>query len=165
MFELKLLSREAIPAALEKVERYRLLNEPQGAESICRDILRTEPENQEALVALVLSLSDQLGKGHGVVVNNIIEVLSGISNEYQRIYYEGITYERQAKATIENGGPGSPHRAYNWFRQAMECYEQAEEIHPSGIEDTSLRWNACARSIMDNNLQPLGDDSPELPLE
>jgi len=28
MFELKPLSKEAIPAALEKAERYRLLNEP-----------------------------------------------------------------------------------------------------------------------------------------
>ena len=35
MFELKPLSREAIPRALEKAERYRLLNEPAEAESIC----------------------------------------------------------------------------------------------------------------------------------
>ena len=46
MFELKPLSREAFPAALEKAERYRLLNEPLEAESICRDILAVDPDNQ-----------------------------------------------------------------------------------------------------------------------
>ena len=38
MFELKKIHREAIPKALERVERYRLLNQPLVAESICRDI-------------------------------------------------------------------------------------------------------------------------------
>ena len=33
MFELKLLSPEAVPAALEKALRYRLLNEPEQAAS------------------------------------------------------------------------------------------------------------------------------------
>ena len=44
MFELKPLSREAIPAALEKAMRYRLLNEPGAAESICHDVLRTDDQ-------------------------------------------------------------------------------------------------------------------------
>ena len=47
-FELKGLSKTAIPAALERAEKYRLLNEPVQAESICRDILATEPDNQHA---------------------------------------------------------------------------------------------------------------------
>jgi hypothetical protein len=38
MSELKSLSKEAIPAALEKAMRYRLLNEPAEAESICLDV-------------------------------------------------------------------------------------------------------------------------------
>ena len=53
MFELKPLSTEAIPAALEKAERYRLLNEPGEAESICLDVLKADPENQQALITLV----------------------------------------------------------------------------------------------------------------
>src|SRR5437588_507742 len=60
MFELKTLTREAIPAALEKAVRYRLLNEPEQAESICEDVLRIDPENQEALATLVLALTDRL---------------------------------------------------------------------------------------------------------
>ena len=34
MFELKRLSTAAIPGALSKAERYRLLNEPEEAQSI-----------------------------------------------------------------------------------------------------------------------------------
>ena len=55
MFELKRLSEEAIPAALEKATRYRLLNEPAEAESICHDVLQIDPENQQALVVLLLA--------------------------------------------------------------------------------------------------------------
>ena len=58
MFELKPLSADAIPAALSKAERYRLLNEPDQAESICLDILATEPGNREALQMLLLALQD-----------------------------------------------------------------------------------------------------------
>ena len=56
MFELKPLSADAIPAALEKAMRYRLLNEPAEAESISQDVLRTDPDNQQALVILLLAL-------------------------------------------------------------------------------------------------------------
>ena len=54
MRELKPISTAAVPAALEKALRYRLLNEPAEAESICRDVLLADPGNQEALVTLVL---------------------------------------------------------------------------------------------------------------
>lgn len=63
MFELKPLSDEAIPAALEKAGRYRLLNEPAEAESICLDVLKTDPDNQIALITLLLAVSDRFGKG------------------------------------------------------------------------------------------------------
>ena len=52
MPELKPISKEAIPSALAKAERYRLLNEPRLAESICRDVLRTDAGNQQGLVIL-----------------------------------------------------------------------------------------------------------------
>ena len=65
MFELKRLSRDAIPAALERAERYRLLNEPIDAESICEDVLAVEPDNQDAQVMLLLSLTDQFSEHLG----------------------------------------------------------------------------------------------------
>ena len=65
MYDLKALSKSAIPAALAQAERYRLLNEPAEAESICLDILRLDPDHQEALVTMVLALTDQFPEsGH-----------------------------------------------------------------------------------------------------
>ncbi len=61
MPDLKPISKEAIPQALAKATRYRLLNEPAQAESICRDVLAADPENQEAVYALILALTDRFG--------------------------------------------------------------------------------------------------------
>ena len=58
-FELKTLSQEGVGPAFAKLEQYRLLNEPREAESICRDILEVESDNQRALASLLLSLTDQ----------------------------------------------------------------------------------------------------------
>src|SRR5205807_5788281 len=63
MAEFKPISRDAVPLALEKAERYRLLNEPAQAESICLDVLAVDPENQQALVMLLLALTDQFRGG------------------------------------------------------------------------------------------------------
>src|SRR5262249_34686502 len=57
--KLKPISREGIPQAIAKVERYRYLNEPGEAESICRDILAVEPDHQVGLRLLGLSITDQ----------------------------------------------------------------------------------------------------------
>ena len=62
MFALKPISRDSVAGALAKAERYRLLNEPNEAESICRDILQVDPANQEALISLILALTDQMSE-------------------------------------------------------------------------------------------------------
>ena len=67
MFDLKRLSTSAIPSALAKAERYRLLNEPGEAESICEDVLQVDPENQKALVTLLLARTDQFADRKSVV--------------------------------------------------------------------------------------------------
>src|SRR5438477_7347922 len=100
MFELKHLSSEAIPEALEKAERYRLLNEPGEAESICLDILKTDPDNQQALITLLLAVSDRFGKGYGVGDRQTKELLERIKGLYERAYYAGILAERRAKAKL-----------------------------------------------------------------
>ena len=97
-FELKPISHEGIPEALEKVERYRLLNEPAQAESICLDVLRIDPENQKALIMLLLALTDQFGIG--VMLSKAREVLPKIRGEYERAYYEGIVWERLAHSQL-----------------------------------------------------------------
>src|SRR5215468_5381739 len=101
---LKPLSKEAIPAALERAERYRLLNEPSQAESICLDILHTEPQNQEAVVMLLLTLTDQFGE-HADTLSRAKKVLEQLQNEYQRAYYAGLICEREARACLRRNSP------------------------------------------------------------
>src|SRR4249920_2915324 len=122
MAELKPLSRQAISRALEKAERYRLLNEPVEAESICLDILATDPGNQPALVMLVLALTEQFEEGGPRATTRAQEVLKDLREEYERTYYSGIVAERRAKAQLKRGGPGSGYTAYESFREAMAFY-------------------------------------------
>ena len=154
MFELKRLSKDAIPAALEKARHYRLLNEPGAAESICLDILEIEPNNQEALVTLVLAMSDRFTKDYAIGDSQIQDYLSRIQDDYDRAYYTGIVYERRAKAVRGRGASGSESTAYEFFRQAMSWFEKAESIRPPQNDDALLRWNGCARIIMRNKLEP-----------
>ncbi len=142
---LKPISKKAIPAALAKAERYRLLNEPRESESICRDILQVDADNQEALVTLLLALTDQFGKGYGVDLHGPQAVLPKLRDEYERAYYAGVILERWGKALPGIGAPADS--ALDWLRQAMHCYEQAEAIRPAGNDDAILRWNTCARML------------------
>lgn len=153
MFELKTLSKEAVTAALERAKHYRLLNEPGAAESICLDILQIEPDNQEALITLVLAMSDRFGRDYAVGDTRIQDYLSRVEGEYERAYYTGIVYERRAKATLRRGTIGSESTVYELFRQAMSWFEKAENVRPAGNDDVILRWNGCARIIMSNNLK------------
>ena len=153
MFQIKPISPESIPTALEKAVRYRLLNEPMLAESICLDILQVEPDNQDALITLVLAMSDRFGKDYSVSDAQIKDYLAHIQDEYERTYYTGIIYERRAKASLNKGMPGSESAAYEFFVQAMDWFARAEAIRPAGNDDTILRWNGCARIIMSNNLK------------
>src|SRR5438309_9508799 len=154
MSELKSLSKEAIPAALEKAVRYRLLNEPGEAESICLDVLKADPDNQEAIVTLLLAWTDRFEKGYGVSDTQAKELLSRITSDYERNYYAGIFHERRAKAKLRQGTPDCRFQAYDLFREAMNWFEKAEAIRPPGHDDALLRWNTCARIIARNHLVP-----------
>ncbi len=150
MIELKSLSKEAVLAALGKAEHYRYLNEPVQAESICLDVIEIEPDNQRALITLVLALTDQFGRNLGRAFREVKELLPRLADDYARAYYRGIVCERRARAHLNGGSMGSGYMAYDWFRQALESYEQAAEHAPAGNEDAVLRWNACARVINRN---------------
>lgn len=154
MFEFKPLSPEGVDAALERAERYRWLNEPAEAESICRDIVAIEPSNQRALVLLVLSLSEQFGEGGGAYEREAKEILQRLESEYERTYYAGIICERRAKELLAHGTLGSGPMVYHLLRDAMAWFEKAEEIRPPGNDDALLRWNTCARIILKNRLRP-----------
>jgi hypothetical protein len=160
MFELKPISREAIPDALDKAVRYRLLNEPALAESICLDILRIDPNNQQALVTLLLSLTDQLGSGGAA--SQAKAVIPHLADEYDRAYYSGIISERTAKSLLDHASPGAAFGAYDGFREAMEWYEKAEALRPPGNDDAVLRWNTCVRILKKYpSLRPRPEESFE----
>ncbi len=165
MFELKTVSKTAIPRSLERVERYRLLNEPAIAESICRDILRVDPENQQAMIMLLLSLTDQFVETTTLTVATVLELVPKLESEYERCYYTGIVYERQGKARLKREYPGAGFDAYELLREAMHWFERSDPIRPDANEDSIIRWNSCARLIDSNNLQPRPDEEGHLPLE
>jgi hypothetical protein len=155
-FDLKSISTEGIPKALEKAERYRLLNEPSLAESICMDILAISPAHQQALVSLLLARTDQFD--HGVPMKSAQEVLQRIEGEYERAYYAGLIWERKGHAHLRQGGLCSNANTYHALREAMEFYERAESLRPHGNDDSILRWNACARVLKGHpELRPLPD--------
>ena len=148
MFELKPISDTAIPRAIAKAERYRLLNEPQEADSICRDILTTDPDNQEVLAMLLLAITDQFVRGDDSSVSEAHRVVDRIRGDYERAYYSGIVCERWVKAQLKGGGHiGS---ASGWFLEALEWYQKAQALSPPGNEDAVLRWNACVRFLERN---------------
>jgi len=141
MVELRLISKSGIPAALRKATRYRLLNEPLEADSICRDVLAVDPENQEAIVTLLLAVTDEFVNELAGPLNDAQSLLPKIKGEYERAYYEGIINERWGNAQMSKGTQTS----IGWYRAAMQCYTKAEELSEPGNDDAVLRWNTCVR--------------------
>ena len=144
-FQLKPISEAGIPAAISKCEIYRYLNEPGEAESICRDILAIDPDNQAALRLLGLAITDQFT---GEVSDRYSEaegVFRDLTNEYQRVYYLGILQERKGKAQLRAGRP--PHAVLPIFEKAMGLFEEAEKMRPADNDDAILRWNRCVRLL------------------
>ena len=107
MADFKLISRDAVPLALEKAERYRLLNEPAQAESICLDVLAVDPENQQVLVMLILALTDQFQTGPSDCLRQAEALVPRLHGEYERAYYSGIILERAAMPAPHWEGQGA----------------------------------------------------------
>jgi tetratricopeptide (TPR) repeat protein len=147
--QLMRVSREAIPGALSKAETYRFLNQPWQAESICRDVLSIDPANEEALILLLLCLTDQFEQG--VIAKEALQIAEGLPDEYHRAYYSGLVRERQAIAIFRRHHDYRCRlEAYSLFQNAMELYRQARALSPPDNDDSVLRWNACVRFLERN---------------
>jgi len=164
MFELKRLSASAIPGALAKAERYRLLNEPEQARSICEDILVAEPDNRTAKMILLLSLTDMFPFQEAGTVSRAQQMAATFESEYDRIYFAGLIAERRARALVRHTGHGRALAAGELLREAMQAYERAEAIKPADNDDALLRWNACARLCDAQPELMVTDDEPPTPL-
>jgi len=157
MGELKSISKSAVPAALEKALRYRLLNEPAEAESICQDILLVDPANQDALVAMLLAVTDLFQDEYTGALERAKAILPRLTSNYDRAYYEGMIYERWAKAQTARKVPS--HVVRGWYLHATHCYEKAESLAPPDNADAILRWNTCARVLARDEGHSHGDQS------
>jgi tetratricopeptide (TPR) repeat protein len=155
-FQIKPISKDGISEAISKAELYRYLNEPGEAESICRDILAADAENQMALRLLGLSITDQFTGNPTDRFNEAEGVFQNLTDEYKRLYYAGILHERQAKAQLAAGR--SPYMVTPLFEKALDYFEKAEAVRPHGNDDAILRWNRCVRILQSR----LGSDWQKL---
>lgn len=160
VFKLKPLSKDGVEAALAKAEHYRLLNSPKLAESICLDILEVDKDNQKAHIVLLLALTDQFGQSTMTVAKEAQDIVINLKDEYSRLYYTGIIHERQGNVALNSAVHGSDFDAYEWYLEAMDYYEKAQALQPSTNNDPILRWNTCARTIMQFNLEERPSDAP-----
>ena len=143
--DLKPITLDAVPRALELAERYRLLNEPEQAASICNDVLAADPENLTALRTLFLAITEQFGHRRGTQLEDADRVANQIGGDYEHAYYLGMARERWARSELRKNAHLNLVR--DFLRRAMEKYEKAETCRPTGNDDALLRWNACARLL------------------
>ena len=166
MFEPKPISKEGIPAAYRRRSATASSTTPARPRASAWTCCRWSPDNQQALVTLLLAITDQFGTAPTEGVRRAREVLPRLQDEYKRTYYAGIICERCAKAQLRSGMPRSGQMAYQWFRDAMSWYEKAESQRPAGNDEAILRWNTCGRILARYpQLQPGSDEPVVLSLE
>jgi len=144
-YVLKRIQSNGIDTALEKAERYRSLNQPIEAESICRDVLALDADQQRALRLLGLALTDQFGPSNGALFAEAERVFAGLHDPYERAFYAGLVCERQAKAQLNARVPLYSVRPL--FDRALAHYAEAEKLRLPGNDDPILRWNSCVRAL------------------
>ena len=144
MYYLKRLPEAGLEGALDKADRYRDLNEPEEAESICRDVLDVRADHQRALRTLGLALTDRFSAGWTGVLDEALATFENLSSEYERVYYAGVAWERCGKAQLT---AGQGRNALVSIEHAMELFERAQALAPADNPDPILRWNRCVRAI------------------
>jgi tetratricopeptide (TPR) repeat protein len=142
-YSLKQLPRTSLDAAVAKAEHYRDLNQPEEAESICRDVLDVDHDNQRAWKLLGLALTDRFSSRQVGLAEEAIEAFERLTDEYERVYHIGVAWERTAKAHLERN---EAHSAVTAFEHALKLFEQAQAMRPL-LPDAVLRWNRCIRLL------------------
>jgi tetratricopeptide (TPR) repeat protein len=143
--KLKTISKSGIPEAIAKAELYRYLNEPEEAESICRDVLAADPKHMLGLRTLGLAITDQFTGGPSDRYAEVETIFQSLVDAYERLYYTGLLCERRVKAQLRDGR--APHTLLPLLEKALQCFADADKIHPPGNDDAILRWNRCVRLL------------------
>lgn len=157
-FTLKRLPLASLEEAIARAAHYRDLNQPEEAESICRDVLDVDPASQPAWRLLGLALTDQFVDGQAGLLESALEAFERLTDEYDRVYHEGVAWERAAKAHLVRG---EAHSAVTSFEHAMRSFERAEALR-SDSPDPVLRWNRCVRLLLSH---PSLKAAMQLPVE
>jgi hypothetical protein len=142
---LKKISKSGIAEAIAKAELYRYLNEPEEAESICRDVLAADPKHMLGLRTLGLAITDQFTGGPADRYTEVETIFQSLMDPYERLYYTGLLCERRVKAQLRGGR--APHTLLPLLEKALQCFGDAEKMHPPGNDDAILRWNRCVRLL------------------
>jgi tetratricopeptide (TPR) repeat protein len=143
--KLKTISKSGIAEAIAKAELYRYLNEPEEAESICRDILAADPNHALGLRTLGLTITDQFTGESTDRYAEVEKIFQSLKDPYERHYYTGLLCERRVKAQLRAGR--APHTLLPLLERALQCFGEAERVHPPGNDDAILRWNRCVRLL------------------
>jgi hypothetical protein len=128
-FDLKPLSAAAVPRALVKADRYRLLSEPGEAESICLDALGVDPDNQEALEMLLLALTDQFDDDATVAVPEAWKCA-------ERMHHLGAA--RQGAAQARDAGLRSA---------GLPLASRGDDLVRAGRSDPAARQRRCPPAV------------------
>lgn len=142
--ELKRLADKNLDVAIGLAAHYRDLNEPEQAESICRDVLAVAPENVDALRTLGLALTDRFPSAWMTLFDEACATFQKLPSEYERTYYLGIAWERYALAQAAGG---RCRNALNAFEDAMEHFEKAQDLAAKDNPSPILHYNRCVRAI------------------
>jgi len=142
-YALRKLSPTSLDAALAKAEHYRDLNQPEEAESICRDVLDVDDGSQRAWKLLGLALTDRFPSHEVGLFEQAVVAFERLTDEYERTYHLGVAWERSAKAHLERN---EAHSAVTAFEHALDLFDRAHTMKPL-VPDAVLRWNRCVRLL------------------
>ncbi len=142
--ELKALRARNLASAVALAKQYRALNQPEDAESICRDVLAIAPDDEDARITLGLALTDQFSSAWAMLFDDACATFAKLPSEYQRVYYTGVAWERYAKAQLANG---RARNAIHAFEEALTHFEAAEQLGPPDDPAPILHYNRCLRAL------------------
>ena len=143
-YELKKLADKNLGAAITLAKHYRDLNQPDEAESICRDVLEVAPDDADALRTLGLTLTDRFPTSWMSLFEEACTTFKKLPSEYERHYYVGIAWERYAKAQLE---AGRAHNAIHAFEEAIGYFEEASKHAAKDDPAPILHFNRCVRAL------------------
>ena len=157
--KLKPLGARNLAAAVALAKHYRDLNQPEEAESICRDILDVAPDNDDAWRLLGLALTDRFPAAWMTLFDEACAAFGKLRSEYDRVYYTAIAWERYAKAQLEGG---RAHNAIHAFEEALGRFEEADKLGSADDPASILHYNRCIRALTTHpEIVRVSNEAPE----